>query len=108
MAEGVPGLLIEVSGLLEDGPPLSRRLALAELESSRFTGVTPALLLKTLFNNAKYGNSDDPWDSLSDSFPALLLSLSVICLYFIFRAFFFCTDPPFAYIRASPVPLQSY
>ena len=53
MAEGVPGLLIEVSGLLEDGPPLSRGLASAELESSRFTGVTPALLLKTLFNNAK-------------------------------------------------------
>lgn len=51
-AEGVSGLLIGVSGLLEDGPsPLSCGLASAELESSRFTGVTPAL--KTLFNNTK-------------------------------------------------------
>ena len=48
-AEGVSGLLISVSGVLEDRPLLSQGLALAELESSKFTDVTPALL-KTLFN----------------------------------------------------------
>ena len=36
--EGVSGLLIGVSGVLENGPPLSCEPA--ELESSRFTGVT--------------------------------------------------------------------
>ena len=53
-AEGVAGLLVGVSGVLEDGLPLSHGLVSAELESSRFTDVTLVLSLKTLSNNTKY------------------------------------------------------
>ena len=48
---GVSGMDAGVSGLLDDGSPLSRGLAAAE--SSKCTGVTPALPPRTLSNSAK-------------------------------------------------------